>query len=251
MRVSIWEYRFRVPLHFLIFTLGFWPFWEPWLGLGTKSTWLTLSALFARQGWLGFQAATVVLLVIGVLFTAAGAWLRVWGAAYLCSGIVLSSQMHARSMLAAGPYRRTRNPLYLGTLLHTVGVALLMPPAGAAFAIAAIWILQLRLAAAEEPFLAERFGASYERYKATVPQFLPSPRPLTPAGGAQPQWWQALAGESYMVGVVITLAGFGWDFNAQPLVRGILISLGVSLVLQALLPRAPKADSVSAAPSKV
>ncbi len=43
-------------------------------------------------------------------------------------------------------------------------------------------------------------------------------------------------GESYMIGVVITLAAFGWDFNALPLIKGILISLGVSLVLRAFLP---------------
>ena len=44
-------------------------------------------------------------------------------------------------------------------------------------------------------------------------------------------------GESYMVGVVITLAAFGWDFNALPLFKGLLISFGVSLVLRAFLPR--------------
>ena len=150
-------------------------------------------------------------------------------------------------MLADGPYRRTRNPLYLGTLLHTVGVALLMPPAGAVFAIAAIWIVQVRLALAEEPFLTGRFGEAYREYEAKVPRFLPSPKPLVPAGGQRPRWVQAVLGESYMVGVVITLAGFGWDFNALPLIRGILISLGVSLVLLAFLPRAKADRTVSVA----
>ena len=149
--------------------------------------------------------------------------------------------MHGDVLLADGPYRRSRNPLYLGTLLHTVGVALLMPPAGALFAIAAIWILQVRLAMAEEPFLAGRFGEAYKRYEAEVPRFLPAPKPLVAAAGRRPHWVQALLGESYMIGVVITLAGFGWDFNAQPLMRGILISLGVSLVMRGFLPRAKSA----------
>ncbi len=240
MQTAPWDYRLRVPIHGVIFLLGFWPFWEPWLGLSTRSTWLTLSAIFARQGWLSFQAATVMLLLIAVLFTALGAWLRVWGSAYIGAGIVMAPGMHANALLADGPYRHTRNPLYLGTLLHTVGIAMLMPPAGSIFAIAAIWILQVRLATAEEPFLAQRFGAGYARYKESLPQFLPSARALVPPAGARPHWWQALAGEVYFVGVVITLAGFGWDFNAQPLIRGILISLGLSIVVQALLPRAPK-----------
>ena len=241
MRATSWEYRLRVPIQILIFVLGLWPFWEVWLGLSTKSTWLLVSAWCARQGWLGFQAATVVLLLIAVLFTALAAWLRVWGAAYLGAGVVSSPQMHAPALLADGPYRRTRNPLYLGTLLHAVGVAMLMPPAGGLFTIAAIWIVQFRLAMAEEPYLEQRFGAAYTAFRTRVPQFLLSPKALVPPTGAKAHWWQALAGESYFVGVAVTLLAFGWDFNAQPLIRGILISFGVSLVLQALLPRAPQA----------
>ena len=240
MRTPPWDYRLRVPIHAAIFLVGFWPFWEPWLGLSARSTWLTLSAGIARQGWLNFQAATVVLLLIAILFTGLGAWVRVWGSAYLGVGVVTDPGMHAPVLLADGPYRHVRNPLYLGTFLHTVGIAMLMPPAGSIFAIAAIWILQVRLAMAEEPFLAERFGPAYEQYKTSVPQFLPSARALVPPGGARPRPWQAVAGEIYFIGVVITLVGFGWDFNAQPLIRGILISLGASIVLQAFLPRAPK-----------
>ncbi len=237
MGASAFEYRFRYVLHGLIYVLGFWPVWEPYLGLTTKSTWLILSASMARAGWLGFEPATSLLLVIGIAFAALGAWFRVWGAAYVGSGLVMSPSMHAEALLADGPYRRSRNPLYLGTLLHTVGVALLMPPAGAVFAIAAIWILQVRLAMAEELFLGSRFGEAYRAYQAKVPRFLPAPRPMVAAGGQRPHWLQAMLGESYMIGVVITLAGFGWDFNALPLLKGILISLGVSLVLHAFLPR--------------
>ncbi len=247
MQASKWEYRLRVLLHIAIFVVGFWPFWEPWLGLSTHSVWLNLSADMARQGWLGFGPATVLLLVLALLFTALGAWLRVWGSAYVGASVVASPTMHGEAMLADGPYRHTRNPLYLGTLLHTIGIAVLMPPAGAVFAIAAIWILQVRLALAEEPFLQSRFGQAYTAYAARVPRFLPSPKALVPSAGAKPHWLTAVMGESYFLGVVITLAGFGWDFNASPLLKGILISLGVSLVLQALLPRAAAAPVGTAA----
>ena len=247
MGASKFEYRLRYPLHALIFVLGFWPFWEPWLGLTTKSTWLLLSATMARAGWLGFQAATMLLLVLAIVFTALGAWLRVWGSAYVGAGVVNSPAMHGQALLADGPYRRSRNPLYLGTLLHTVGIAVLMPPAGAVFTIAAIWILQVRLAMAEEPFLEKQFGQAYRAYEQRVPRFLPSPKPLVEAAGQRPRWLQAFLGESYFVGVVITLAAFGWDFNAMPLLKGILISLGVSLVLLAFTPRAPQTRTVPGA----
>ena len=255
MKATTLEYRFRFALYALIFVVGFWPTFAPlaglptglsWLGLPAKSTWLILSADLAQAGWLGFQAATSLLLVLAIVFTALGAVLRVWGSAYVGTGVVQSPVMQGQALLADGPYRHSRNPLYLGTLLHTVGIALLMSPAGAVFAIAAIWILQVRLTLAEEPFLAARFGEAYSTYEARVPRFLPSLRPLVPAAGQRPAWLSALVGEIYFVGVVVTLAGFGWDFNAFPLLKGILISLGLSLMLRAFLPRT-KAEPISVA----
>ncbi len=237
MHATTLEYRLRYPLHGLIFLVGLWPFWEPWLGLTTKSSWLVLSGDLARQGWLGFQAATTLLLAVGIVFAALGAWLRTWGTAYVGAAVVNSGAMHGESLLADGPYRRTRNPLYLGTLLHTVALALLMPPAGALFAIAAVWILQVRLALSEETFLLGRFGQPYREYEGRVPRFLPSPRPMVPSAGQRPSWLKAVLGESYMIGALITLAGFGWDFNTLPLLKGLLISFGISLVFRAFLPR--------------
>ncbi len=115
-------------------------------------------------------------------------------------------------MLADGPYRRTRNPLYLGTLLHTLGVTILMPPSGAVFAVVLLWIFQVRLALAEEPFLAARFGQPYLDYKKAVPRFLPATKPQSNRQepgriGCRPCWvrfifsryswcWQSLDGAS-------------------------------------------------------
>ena len=239
MRATSLEYRLRFALYALILVLGFWPFWEPWLGLTTKSTWLTLSAALARAGWLGFQAATILLLVVGLVFAVLGAWFRVWGSAFVGENIVQSPSTHGEILLAGGPFRRTRNPLSLGTLLHTIGIALLMPPAGAVFAVAAIWILQVRLSLAEDLSLASRFGHPYQGYMENVPRFLPAPRPQAPSTGLPGRWIQACLGEIYFLGVVVTMLIFGWNFNATPLFQGILISLGAGIVIQALLPRAP------------
>jgi protein-S-isoprenylcysteine O-methyltransferase Ste14 len=257
MRATAFEYRFRFWIHALIYILGFTAPWLYWpaltdaLGLSNRSTWLVLASLLARQGWLGFSAAAMLLVALALLFTGLGAWLRVWGTAYVGSAVVQSSSMHAAGatgtgMLADGPYRRTRNPLYLGTLLHTIGVAILMPPSGAVFAIALLWIFQVRLALAEEPFLAARFGQPYLQYLAETPRFLPAPTPQAAAAGNVPHWGQALLGEIYFVGVFLTLAIFGWSFNAQPLRRGLLISLGIALIARAFLSR-PVAESINAA----
>lgn len=244
MQATGFEYRFRFALHAIIYILGF---TTPWLfipaladvpGFSTKSTWLISASMLSRQGWLTFSATTVVLLALMLVFTALGAVLRLWGSAYVGSSIVKSPVMHGAVMLADGPFRRTRNPLYLGTLLHTFGLAILMPPSGALFTIALIWILQFRLALAEEPYLAARFGQPYLHYKAAVPRFLPALAPQVPAAGAQPHWLQSLLGELYFPAAFLVLAVFGWSFNAQPIRQGLLISVGVWLIVRALLPNA-------------
>jgi protein-S-isoprenylcysteine O-methyltransferase Ste14 len=220
MQATRFEYRFRFMIHALIYILGF---TAPWLflhslagvpGFTTSSTWLVLSTALTKQGWLAFDAATITLLIIALLLTGLGAWLRVWGSAYVGSSIVKSPSMHGETMLADGPYRRTRNPLYLGTLLHTLGVTVLMPPSGAVFAVVLLWIFQVRLALAEEPFLAAKFGQAYLDYE------------------------KAVLGEIYFLAVFLVLAVFGWSFNAQPLRQGLIISVGLALVVRAFLPRA-------------
>ena len=241
MGATRWEYRFRFPIHALVYTLGFWAPWTrylPGLGLSSKSTWLVASAELERQGWLTFSAAVYGLLALAVVLTGLGAMFRTWGAAYIGTGIVKSESMHGGTLLADGPYRHTRNPLYLGTILHTAGVAALMPPSGALFALAVLWLFQFRLALAEEPFLAARFGPAYETYRRQVPRFLPSPRPLVPPGGRVPMWGQALGGEVYFVGVLLTLLAVGWTFNLTYIFQGILVSLGLGIVVRALLPSA-------------
>jgi protein-S-isoprenylcysteine O-methyltransferase Ste14 len=247
MQATRFEYRFRFVLHAVIYLLGFFapwtylPFW-PTGNLTAQAmnepAWLALSTLLFRQGWLTYSGAVLALLLFALVFTGLGAWLRVWGAAYVGSSIVKSSSMHGEALLADGPYRHTRSPLYLGTLLHTIGISLLMPPSGAIFAIVLLWIFQVRLALAEEPFLTAKFGAPYVAYRNAVPRFLPIPTPQVPSAGVKPQWGQAILGELYFLGAFLTLAGFGWSFDRTALRQGLLISLGLAIVARAFLPHA-------------
>jgi protein-S-isoprenylcysteine O-methyltransferase Ste14 len=241
MGATRFEYRFRFAIHAVIYMLGFWSPWVYWgniFGFTDKSTWLLLSSQLSRATHLNFDAATITVLLLALIFTGVGGWLRIWGTAYVSSGIVQSRTMHGNAMLADGPYRRTRNPLYLGTLLHTIGIAILMPPSGALFAVCLLWAFQIRLALAEEPFLAAQFGQPYLDYLARVPRFIPALTARVPAAGATPHWLQAILGEIYFLGAFLVLAVFGWSFNANPLRQGILISLGVWLIVRAFMPAA-------------
>jgi protein-S-isoprenylcysteine O-methyltransferase Ste14 len=237
------EYRFRFFLHAVIIMLGFWAPWCEPLHWTRMTTWLVLASSLSRAGWLSFSAATNAVLMVAIVLVGLGAWLRVWGASYVGASVVQSRSMHGETMLADGPYRRTRNPLYLGTILHIMGLGILMPPSGAIFCVALIWLLQVRLALAEEPFLTQRFGEPYVEYQKAVPRFLPSLTPRVSAAGKRAQWLQGVFGEIYMLGVVITFVVFGWQFNATTLIRGVLISLGAWLIVKAMLPKPKESNA--------
>jgi protein-S-isoprenylcysteine O-methyltransferase Ste14 len=252
-KASTFEYRFRYALHALIYLLGFTAPWNYALHIDPPGPnahlWGILAADIARLGLGGIATAFDVLLVLGIVCATAGALLRTWGAAYLGANVVQSREMHlaqaspSTGILQDGPFRYMRNPLYAGTFLHTLALALLMPLSGAVFCVAAIGVLQLRLILAEEPFLERKLGAAYAAYCALVPRLLPLLRPKVVATGLTPRWPQALVGEIYMWGVAASFAAAGWSYNADLLIRCVLVSLGVSIVARAVMPSPVLAES--------
>lgn len=247
MRASALEFRLRYLIHGIVFMLGFLSPWDRLLPpdgplAPTQSTWLSLAAGLSRSGLLSFATATVALLIFGILLAGVAAALRTWASAYLGASIVKDGSMHGRAVVADGPYRHLRNPLYLGTWLHALAVALLMPPTGALFTIIVIAVLQVRLIAGEETFLTANLGAPYLAFCVAVPRLVPSLRPAIPSAGARPHWLQAALGELYMIGVALTFAFAGWRYNAHLLTQGLVVSLGLSLVARAFLPAAHPAE---------
>ncbi len=249
MKGTKFEFRHRVALFVVIFALGFWAPWEHIaalhrLGFGgperVHSTWIALTNLLARNAGLNIISASN--LVIGAAFVCAAlaAMLRTWATAYLGTGVVMSSELHAAAVLADGPYRHLRNPLYVGLQLYVMAVAVLMPPTGALFAVVAAAVFQLRLIGGEEAHLTEKLGAAYAAYKAAVPGLVPSLRPRVAACGARPRWAQAFAGESYVWGAAISFAALAWRYNALLITQGVVVSFGLSLVLRALMGSGPQ-----------
>jgi protein-S-isoprenylcysteine O-methyltransferase Ste14 len=237
MKATALEFRFRFLLGVIIYLLGFIAPWNNFLHLDSIRTWQLLASWPARNGWIGFSAATIAVLVLGILCAFAGAFLRTWASAYLDPAVVKAGAMHGDSIVASGPYRHLRNPLYFGTMIHTFALALLMPPSGAIFCVVAIALVQLRLIAAEEFFLTAKLGAPYVAYCARVPRLFPSITPRIPASATQPAWPTAFLSEIYMWGVFVSFAALGWRYNSVLIIKGILISLGVSLIARAFLPK--------------
>jgi protein-S-isoprenylcysteine O-methyltransferase Ste14 len=80
--------------------------------------------------------------------------------------------------VATGPYRRVRNPMYIGGLSALMGAALwLRSPAMLIFSIGWWLAAHLLVVVYEEPHLRRRFGEPYRRYCRTVSRWLPGLSP--------------------------------------------------------------------------
>ncbi|HEV2132748.1 MAG TPA: isoprenylcysteine carboxylmethyltransferase family protein [Terracidiphilus sp.] len=240
MRASAIEFRLRMLINAVIIVTGF---WTPWIGNGTAWAgfaphvalleWLALR--MSRAGLTSFTNAVPIVIAVAALCAAVGAVLRVWGTANLGSGTVHSLEMRAGAVVASGPYRYVRNPLYMGVWFMVAALAFLMPPTGALFTMVLISLFQLRLILGEEAFLARQIGEPYLAYKRAVPRLVPRLRGAPAASGEKPQWLHALLTEITPIGVFVALAFFSWNYNNGLMERVILISFGLSLVMRALL----------------
>jgi protein-S-isoprenylcysteine O-methyltransferase Ste14 len=77
------------------------------------------------------------------------------------------------TMIEEGPYRLSRNPLYVGLLALYLGLALLAPTLwGLVLFPAAVLLVRWGAIRPEERFLHERFGAPYDDYARRVRRWL-------------------------------------------------------------------------------
>src|SRR5580698_6709919 len=174
MRASAIEFRLRMLIMVTIIAVGFWSPWIETWDLGKRISLLEWLALIAsRAGILRFTYATPVVIAAASLLALAAVVLRVWGTAYLGYGTVQHAQMQAGGVMADGPYRYVRNPLYLGSWCMITAMTFLMPPTGALFTIPLITAFLLRLILGEEAFLTARLGEPYRAYLRTVPRLIP------------------------------------------------------------------------------
>jgi len=119
-----------------------------------------------RHVWLGFCVAVsffgLAIRCATVGFTPAGT-----------SGRNTQKQK-ARALNTSGLYSLVRNPLYLGNFVIIFGIA--MSPMVLWLLVVVVltyWLYIERIIAAEEVFLAEKFGDEYDRWADRTPGFLP------------------------------------------------------------------------------
>ena len=242
-------FRFRSLIYLVVVVLGFTAPWDWALhldGAGPNShVWGQLAVLLSRLrttgGWtLSISAAFNLVLVVGIGFAFAGAWMRTWGSAYLGVEVMQDAKLRADGVVAAGPYAYVRNPLYLGGWLNMLALVMLMPASGAVFVLVVMTALLVHSILREETFLRGELGEGYAAYCARVPRLLPSlrrPRSENPDLGhpVSPLWGRAVVAEVFPWGVAVSFAALGWRYDAHLLIQCVLVWFGVSLVVRGLL----------------
>ena len=76
-------------------------------------------------------------------------------------------------LLESGPYRFTRNPIYIGFVIFYFGFAIMLTSAWMLLLlIPVLIILQRGVVEREEAYLQAKFGEAYRKYQARVPRWL-------------------------------------------------------------------------------
>ena len=110
-------------------------------------------------------------LLLGLPLACAGEALRLWASGHI---------EKTKSLATGGPYAHSRNPLYAGSLLIALGVAVACASPWALLAVAAYVLAFYPAVMREEAaFLSQKFAGEYAAWAGAVPLFWPR---LTPAG---------------------------------------------------------------------
>ncbi len=165
--------------------------------------------------------------LVGVLLAVLAAALRTWATAYIRPEVMVDGALHTHTVVAAGPYRFVRNPLYLGTNLMAIGYSIMASRLGAIVLIASTLVFNYRIILREERELTLAQGEEYERFRRAVPRLWPSLLPRVGRSDRKPNWGGGLLGEMFFWGLAVALLVFTITFN----LRSYFFALGLAFGL--------------------
>lgn len=203
-RATDFEFRNRFWIIMATYCLGFGSYAWDHVNVSVAVTRMILGGLDSPLADRWIRA----ILAVGALIVTLTALVRSWAAAYLHSSVVHDSELHSDRLVADGPYRHLRNPLYLGNILLAVGLGLMASRTGFLILVIATVPFVYRLILREEAGLLESQGEGYRRYFEAVPRLWPSLRPRVPAGGARPNWVDGIVGETFIWSFALGMAVF-------------------------------------------
>jgi protein-S-isoprenylcysteine O-methyltransferase Ste14 len=122
----------------------------------------------------GLASPNALALIVGLSFVAIGLALAVFSArGFRFAGTSVVPGQHATALVTTGPYRVTRNPIYIGSVLVYFGLSIVLTSVWTLFLLVPVlMILQTGVVKPEEAYLELKFGEAYRQYRARVPRWL-------------------------------------------------------------------------------
>ena len=112
--------------------------------------------------------------VVGVVLVAAS--LALFGLTlreFAKAGTSVDHRKPTTTIITTGPFARSRNPVYVSMTMCFVGAAIAVDgPLVLAMAVPAVAVIHRVVIRREEAYMAQKFGADYERYTATVRRWI-------------------------------------------------------------------------------
>lgn len=112
--------------------------------------------------------------VVSWCIIVSGISLMIWGLfTFRRARTAIYPNQPARELVANGPYRFSRNPMYVGLTIMTVGIGLLADNAWMLIMLpATLFILWKLVIQKEERYLLSKFGSVYEKYQQQVRRWI-------------------------------------------------------------------------------
>jgi protein-S-isoprenylcysteine O-methyltransferase Ste14 len=114
-------------------------------------------------------------LPVAVALICIGTWVLLWCVRefYVAGRGTLAPWARPKQLVTTGPYRFSRNPMYVCVALVLLGWCTLWDSPGLdIYAVVTLCVLFVRVLALEEKWVARQFGAQWETYRARTPRWL-------------------------------------------------------------------------------
>jgi len=203
MKATNWEFANRALVFGLILGFSF-----PLYFLDAQNSTAALANWMGPKLRMNADLAARLLFALAALLLFVAALIRTWSSAYLHARVVYGAEVKADSLVADGPYRRVRNPLYFANVLMVIAVGSMMSRVGFFVAVLAMLGFCYRLILREEDELQAHQGEQYEGYRRAVPRLWPALGPRIASAGNPARWTEGFKAESWYWGFAVALAVF-------------------------------------------
>jgi protein-S-isoprenylcysteine O-methyltransferase Ste14 len=125
MKATSWEFKNRATVFGLIFGLTF-----PLYVLDNQNSTLALANWLGATLHMDADHVARLLFAFAAVLLVVAALVRTWALSYLHASVVYAADVKSESLVADGPYRRVRNPLYFANVLMIIAMGAMMSRLG-------------------------------------------------------------------------------------------------------------------------